>query len=29
MKHWSRAWKLELIESHNPDWDDLYNSLSV
>jgi putative endonuclease len=27
MKHWSRAWKLELIESRNPDWDDLYGSL--
>ena len=27
MKHWSRAWKLELIESRNPDWDDLYDTI--
>ncbi len=27
MKHWSRAWKLELIESRNPDWDDLYDMI--
>jgi putative endonuclease len=27
MKHWSRAWKLELIESRNPDWDDLYDAI--
>ena len=24
MKEWKRAWKLELIESANPDWEDLY-----
>jgi putative endonuclease len=23
LKHWSRAWKIDLIESQNPDWDDL------
>lgn len=23
LKHWSRAWKIALIESQNPDWDDL------
>lgn len=23
MKKWNRAWKLELIESTNPDWRDL------
>jgi putative endonuclease len=22
--HWSRRWKIELIESMNPVWDDLY-----
>ena len=24
MKKWKRKWKLELIESVNPDWQDLY-----
>jgi putative endonuclease len=24
MKEWSRAWKVSLIESGNPDWRDLY-----
>lgn len=24
LKEWKRAWKLELIESMNPDWEDLY-----
>ena len=28
MKHWSRAWKVDLIVAHNPDWDDLYETLS-
>ena len=23
IKKWRRAWKLELIENANPDWDDL------
>lgn len=23
IKKWNRAWKLALIEKHNPDWDDL------
>ncbi|MDP2277339.1 MAG: GIY-YIG nuclease family protein [Nitrospirota bacterium] len=27
IKKWKRAWKLELIERHNPQWDDLYESL--
>ncbi len=27
MKEWKRAWKLRLIEEHNPDWNDLYDSL--
>ncbi len=27
MKKWPRAWKLEAIESFNPDWDDLYDTL--
>jgi putative endonuclease len=28
MKHWPRAWKVRLIHSLNPDWDDLYETLS-
>ena len=24
IKAWKRAWKIELIESSNPDWRDLY-----
>ncbi|OJW50131.1 MAG: hypothetical protein BGO67_02040 [Alphaproteobacteria bacterium 41-28] len=27
IKGWKRAWKIELIEKENPDWQDLYNSL--
>ena len=27
MKHWSRAWKIALIESRNPEWRDLYDDL--
>jgi putative endonuclease len=27
MKKWRRAWKLELIERGNPDWNDLYFEL--
>ena len=25
IKHWPRAWKVELIEAQNPEWDDLYD----
>jgi putative endonuclease len=28
IKHWSRAWKLRLIESANPQWRDLYNDIT-
>ena len=24
MKEWKRAWKIELIDKANPDWDDLW-----
>jgi putative endonuclease len=24
LKKWNRAWKIRLIEEHNPNWDDLY-----
>jgi putative endonuclease len=27
MKHWPRTWKVRLILSTNPRWDDLYNQL--
>jgi putative endonuclease len=29
LKKWRRAWKLELIERHNPDWCDLYDELAL
>ena len=28
IKKWNRAWKLKLIEEHNPDWRDLYDTLN-
>ena len=28
IKHWSRAWKLELIEGANPKWRDLYSDIT-
>jgi putative endonuclease len=27
LKDWKRAWKLELIESDNPNWKDLYYTI--
>jgi putative endonuclease len=27
IKEWRREWKLELIEKHNPAWNDLYESI--
>ena len=27
IKKWLRAWKIELIEKDNPEWDDLYDGL--
>lgn len=27
LKKWKRAWKIKLIEEHNPNWDDLYLDL--
>ena len=29
IKKWRRAWKLELIERHNPQWRDLYHELAI
>jgi putative endonuclease len=28
MKEWKRAWKIALIERDNPNWDDLYSTLT-
>ena len=27
LKTWRRSWKLELIETDNPDWNDLYDDI--
>ena len=27
LKEWKRTWKLHLIQKHNPQWQDLYNTL--
>jgi putative endonuclease len=27
IKHWSRAWKIELIRSLNPNWHDLWDEV--
>ena len=28
IKKWNRKWKLELIDNHNPLWEDLYEKLN-
>ncbi len=28
LKEWKRSWKMRLIESANPDWEDLYHTLA-
>jgi putative endonuclease len=28
MKKWRRAWKIELIEQANPDWQDLFEMIN-
>ncbi len=28
IKHWSRSWKLQLVESVNPQWRELYNDIT-
>lgn len=28
LKKWPRAWKVQLIEQHNPDWSDLYRGIA-
>ena len=27
IKEWKRLWKIELIETMNPSWEDLYNQI--
>ena len=27
LKNWHRDWKIDLIETHNPEWQDLYKTL--
>jgi len=27
VKGWKRAWKMELIENNNPNWQDLYHTI--
>lgn len=29
LKKWRRDWKIQLIEDFNPDWSDLYPTLSL
>ena len=28
LKKWTRAWKIQLVEQNNPNWDDLYSRIS-
>ncbi|MFI5166826.1 MAG: GIY-YIG nuclease family protein [Thermoanaerobaculales bacterium] len=28
LKKWNRAWKLKLIEDHNPEWKDLWEEIT-
>jgi putative endonuclease len=28
LKNWKRVWKLELIEKNNPNWQDLYRTIT-
>jgi putative endonuclease len=29
LKRWNRAWKIQLIEEKNPNWDDLYPAIAI
>ena len=29
IKHWVRAWKIELVEDSNPTWDDLWDIITL
>jgi putative endonuclease len=28
IKRWRRAWKIQMIEESNPEWEDLYDSVT-
>ena len=28
LKNWHRQWKIDLIEKHNPDWNDFYDDIN-
>jgi putative endonuclease len=28
MKHWPRAWKIQTVVAVNPDWNDLYPTIT-
>ena len=28
IKHWKRTWKLDLVNSSNPQWRDLFNDIT-
>ncbi|WP_236042488.1 GIY-YIG nuclease family protein [Roseibium aggregatum] len=28
IKRWKRAWKIRMIEEHNPNWEDLFQKLA-
>jgi putative endonuclease len=28
IKHWTRAWKLDLVNASNPQWRDLYSDIT-
>ena len=28
LKKWNRAWKIQMIEENNPNWDDLYAEIA-
>ncbi len=29
LKRWNRSWKMSLIESANPEWRDLYETINM
>ncbi len=29
LKHWPRAWKIDLIRAQNPTWEDLYDRIAL
>jgi putative endonuclease len=29
IKHWSRAWKIDLIRGQNPNWEDMFDRINL